>query len=381
MNTSVYLDYNATAPLRPEARAAMLAAFDAVGNPSSVHAAGRRARALVEQARRDIAAVLGAAPADVIFTSGGTEANNLGLLGLAQGNDCDCLLISAIEHSCIRVAARASGLPVLTIAARKDGVTDLGALRTLLNSLPEGSKPLLALMAANNETGVIQPVAEAAALVHAAGGLVHVDAVQAFGKMPLSLAELDADSLAVSAHKIGGPMGMGALALACNTKLAPRSHGGGQERGHRGGTENVAGIAGFAAASRAAMAALPRCDAIAALRDHVQARLLALAPEALAVGADAPRLCNTLCLATPGFAADTQLMAMDLAGFAISSGSACSSGKVKASVAMQALGLPEAHTTGAIRISLGASTTRDELDAFAEAWGEALARAQMKESA
>ncbi len=381
MSSAVYLDYNATAPLRPEARAAMLEAFDEVGNPSSVHAPGRRARGLVEQARRDLALALGAAPADVIFASGGTEANNLGLLGLARANDCDVLLVSAIEHSSVRVAARQAGLPVRTIAARQDGTASLDALRGILDSLPADAKPLLALMAANNETGVIQPVAEAAQMVHEAGGLVHVDAVQAFGKMPLSLAELGADSLAVSAHKIGGPMGMGALALACNTRLAPRSHGGGQERGHRGGTENVPGIAGFAAAVRAALRDLPRCADIAALRDHVQAQLLALAPDAIAVGATAPRLCNTLCLATPGFAADVQLMSMDLAGFAISSGSACSSGKVRASVAMQALGLPEDATTGAIRISLGGSTTRDELDAFAAAWGEARERTRMKESA
>jgi len=317
----------------------------------------------------------------VIFTSGGTEANNLGLLGLARANDCTDLVVSAIEHSCIRVAACASGLPVHTIAARRNGLVDLDALAAILEGLPQGARPLVALMAANNETGVVQPVAEAARMVHAAGGLIHVDAVQAFGKAPLSLADLGADSLAVSAHKIGGPQGVGALALACGTRLAPRSHGGGQERGHRGGTENVAGIAGFAAAAKAAMRDLVHCDEIAALRDDMQAQLLALAPDALAVGADAPRLCNTLCLATPGFAADIQLMSMDLAGFAISSGSACSSGKVKASAAILALGLPGDLPACAIRLSLGGATTAADLTAFADAWGEARARTQMKASA
>ena len=378
---SVYLDYNATAPLRDEARVAMLAAFDAPGNPSSVHAAGRRARSQIEDARRTLAQALGAAPADVIFTAGGTEANNLGLLGVAEANHCTHMLLSSVEHSCIRMAARTADLPMHTIAVTQDGVIDLAALRAALDELPDAARPLLALMMVNNETGVVQPVVEAANMVHAAGGLIHVDAVQGFGKMPLSLGVLDADSLAVSAHKIGGPLGTGALALACGTKLTPRSFGGGQESGHRGGTENVPGILGFAAATKAALADLGHAKAIAALRDHLQARLLSIAPDAMVVGGKAPRLCNTLCIATPGFAADTQLMTMDLAGFAISSGAACSSGKVKASVVMLAMGLPGDLPSCAIRISLGKATTREELDAFADAWGQALVRAHEKESA
>ncbi len=378
---TVYLDYNATAPLRDEARAAMLAAFEAPGNPSSVHAAGRRARAQVEEARRVLAQALGAAPADVVFTAGGTEANNLGLLGVASGNECTHILLSSIEHSCIRVAARTAGLPMHTIPVTPDGVVDLAALQTTLDALPEGARPLLALMMVNNETGVVQPVIEAAHRVHEAGGLIHVDAVQGFGKMPVSLGALGADSLAVSAHKIGGPLGTGALALACGTKLAPRSFGGGQESGHRGGTENVPGILGFAAATKAALADLDHAKDITILRDHLEQRLLSIAPDAVVVGGKALRLCNTLCLATPGFAADTQLMTMDLAGFAISSGAACSSGKVKASVVMLAMGLPGDLPSCAIRISLGKDTTREELDAFADAWGEALVRAREKESA
>jgi len=378
---SVYLDYNATAPMRDEARSAMLAAFEAPGNPSSVHAVGRRARSQVEEARRTMARALGAAPADVVFTAGGTEANNLGLLGVAQANASTDILLSSVEHSCIRVAARNAGLPLHTIAVTQDGMIDLTALQTALDGLPEGARPLLALMMVNNETGVVQPVVEAASMVHEVGGLIHVDAVQGFGKMPVSLGALDADSLAVSAHKIGGPLGTGALILACGTKLAPRSFGGGQESGHRGGTENVPGILGFAAATKAALADLGHATNIATLRDHLETRLLSIAPDAMVVGGKAKRLCNTLCLATPGFAADTQLMTMDLAGFAISSGSACSSGKVKASVVMLAMGLPGDLPSCAIRISLGKATTGEELDAFADAWGEALVRAREKESA
>ncbi len=377
----IYLDYNATAPLRDEARAAMLAAFDAPGNPSSVHAAGRHARARVEDARRTLARAVGAAPADIVFTGGGTEANNLGLLGLLAANRCTHLFVSATEHPCVHAAAEHPGLPVHLIPASADGVFDLDHLRSVLARLDQEARPILALMLANNETGTIQPVAEAAQLMHAAGGFIHVDAVQAFGKMPLSLADLGADTLAVSAHKIGGPMGVGALALACGTKLAPRNLGGGQERGLRGGTENLAGIAGFAAAAAAALTDLDKNDSIRMLRDYLQEQLLAIAPDALVVGGNAPRLGNTLCLATPGFAADTQVMRMDLAGFAISSGSACSSGKVKKSAVLQAMHVPDTFSSCAIRISLGKTTTKDELDSFAAAWGAALASIQEKKSA
>jgi cysteine desulfurase len=378
---SVYLDYNATAPLRAEARAAMLNAFDAPGNPSSVHGAGRTARALVEGSRHTLAKALGAAPSDVIFAAGGTEANNLGVLGLAKANACTVLLLSAVEHSCVRVAAKNSGLPVKTIPVTSDGMIDLAVLSETLGKLDDDARPLLALMMVNNETGVVQPVKQAARMIHDAGGLIHVDAVQALGKMPVSLGALDADALAVSAHKIGGPLGVGALALACGIKLAPRAFGGGQESGHRGGTENVPGIAGFAAACKGALADLEHTGRIEKLRDHVQETLQKRAPDAVIVGLDAPRLCNTLCIATPGFAADLQLMNMDLAGFAISSGAACSSGKVKASVVMLAMGLPGDLPSCAIRISLGKNTAREELDAFAKAWGEALVRTREKEGA
>ncbi len=376
---TVYLDYNATAPLRDEAREAMLAAYGAPGNPSSVHQAGRQARSKVEQARHTLARALGVATSDVIFTAGGTEANNLGLLGLAKANTCTDVLLSAIEHPCIQMAAQNTGLPIHTIDVTGDGALDLAALQGVLDRLDSDSRPLLALMMANNETGVLQPVEEAAKRLHKADGLVHVDAVQAFGKIPVSLASIGADSLAVSAHKIGGPMGVGALALTCGTQLSPRNLGGGQESGHRGGTENVPGIIGFAAAATAAIDDLDHNADMLALRDHVQQRMLVLAPNAVVLGGHAPRLCNTLSIATPGFAADIQVMSMDLAGFAISSGSACSSGKVKSSAVMVAMGLSDALSFCAIRISLGQTTRRQDLDAFVDAWGEALARIQLKE--
>ncbi len=371
---AVYLDYNATAPLREVARTAMLRAYDAPGNPSSVHGAGRKARAMVEEAREVLAGSVGAARSDVVFTAGGTEANNLGLLGLAKANGCSALFISAIEHPCIRDAAANAALPIRIIPVTKDGVIDLEALQSSLQDADSDMRPLLALMAVNNETGVIQPVAEAASLMHEADGFIHVDAVQGFGKIPISLAALGVDSLAVSAHKIGGPMGVGALALACDAKISPRHYGGGQEKGHRGGTENVAGIVGFAAAAKAALSDLVAHNRIEAQRDHLQKSMLDHAPDAVVVGANAPRVSNTLCIATPGFASDTQVMVMDLAGFAISAGSACASGKVKSTSILTAMHLPEKLLGCAIRISLGSSTTHDEIDAFAKAWGSAFAQ-------
>lgn len=377
----VYLDYNATAPLRAEARAAMIDAMDATGNPSSVHAAGRLAKSKLERSRQSIARALGAAAGDVVFTGGGTEANNLGLIGLARANACTHILLSSVEHACIRVAARTLNLPLETLPVTPNGVLDLAVLKTALSALPDGAKPLLCLMLANNETGVIQPVQEASQMLRAVGGFVHVDAVQGFGKIPVNLAQIGADTMAVSAHKIGGPLGVGALALACGTKLEANAYGGGQEFGRRGGTENVPGIAGFAAASGAAIADLDHLQAIEQLRDHLQQSLLALAPGAQVVGANAPRLGNTLCIATPGFSAETQLMAMDLAGFAISSGSACSSGKVKASVVMLAMHLPDDLAANTIRISLGRTSTMEEMDAFANAWGDAYGRKLANEAA
>ena len=353
MQVPVYLDWNATAPLRPEAKAALLAALELVGNPSSVHGPGRAARRVVEQARAQVAALAGVDPAWVLFTSGGTEANNWAVRsGLRP-----LVLAGATEHASVLDAAPAA--PRLPVGS--DGLVDLPALDRLLTG-----PALVSLQLANNETGVIQPVAQAAERVHARGGLLHVDAVQAAGRLVLDRPALGADLLSLSAHKIGGPKGVGALIADPALDLAPLLRGGGQEARRRAGTENVAAIAGFGAAADAARAGLAGMAALAALRDQLEVRLSHAGGQVVA--RHAPRLANTSCVARPGRSAQTQLMALDLAGFAVSAGAACSSGKVAASPVLRAMGLGDAVASSAIRISLGWSTTAAELDRFAEAY-------------
>jgi cysteine desulfurase len=346
----IYLDANATEPLRPAARAAVLAALDTLGNPSSVHRAGRAARRVLEDAREAVAARFGAAPAATVFTSGGTEADALAVHALGAGRR---VIAGATEHDAVRAAAPAAAI----LPVDGDGVADLAALEDLL----AGSGPaLVCLMLANNETGVVQPVAKAAAICRRHGALLHVDAVQAAGRMPVDLAALGADSLAVSSHKLGGPQGAGALLLApAHASVAPLIAGGGQERGRRGGTPALPAIAGFAAAAAADFADLAR------LRDAVEAA--GIAAGAVAVGAGAPRLGNTTCLALPGVRADAQVIALDLAGFAVSAGAACSSGKVAASHVLAAMGLG-ALAGEAIRVSLPWDVREADILAFAAAY-------------
>lgn len=365
---SVYLDHNATAKVRPEAIAAMTRTMENVGNPSSIHAAGRAARAVMEQARADVAALIAAPASTVVFTSGGTEANALAMeSAVAAGTKR--LIVSAIEHDSIRETAAASGVAVEVLPVTADGVADLAWLTARLARWDAADgKPFVALMLANNETGVIQPVAEAAGIVHGAGGWLHVDAIQAAGKIAVDSRALGADTLAVSAHKIGGPQGVGALTFGPRATLARRQHGGGQERGRRGGTENLPGISGFGAAARIAAAGL---GAQAALRDAAAGRLKAAG--AVVVGEASPRLPNTLCVAAPGWTSDLQVMALDLAGVMVSAGSACSSGKVKASPVLAAMGLGDLAAC-AIRVSGGWSTTPQDWNRFAEAWLESFAR-------
>jgi cysteine desulfurase len=369
-----YLDWNATAPLRPEARAAMLAACDVVGNPSSVHAEGRRARALVEEARRNVAALVGAEARNVIFTSGGTEANLLALSPAIERGDDKAprtrLLVSAIEHPSVRCGGRFPAALAAEVAVTADGAVDLAALERRLG---EGGRPLVSIMLANNETGVIQPVAAAAGLAHQAGALVHVDAVQAAGKIHCDINGLGADLMTVSAHKLGGPKGVGALIKRHEgLHLAdPLIRGGGQERGARGGTENVPGIVGFAAAAVAAVANLTEEGArVAALRDRLEAGLRSISPDVVIFGAALERLPNTTAFALPGVRAETALIALDLDGIAVSSGSACSSGKVAASHVLAAMRVDPSLTAGAIRLSLGFSTTEEEVDCFLTAWNK-----------
>ncbi len=348
-----YLDWNATAPLRPEAAVAIGDALALCGNPSSVHRAGRQARQLVERSRDAVAALVGAPPSGIVFTSGGTEANHLALLGCGRA----CLLVSSVEHSSVLDAAHAAE----RIPVGPDGIVDLAALAALLAADP--TPALVSVMLANNETGIIQPIHDIADLAHAHDALVHCDAVQAAGKIPLSLAETGADFVTLSAHKIGGPAGIGALVLAPGSELAPLLRGGGQERNRRAGTENLAGIAGFAAA--AAACDLAEYERVRALRDALEA---ALAPAADIIGATAPRLPNTSAVAMPGVPAETQIIALDLDGVMVSAGAACSSGKVGPSHVLAAMGVAPDIANATIRVSLGWSTTEADIAHFIDAW-------------
>jgi cysteine desulfurase len=362
--TSVYLDYNASAPIRPQAADAVARALGIGGNPSSVHARGREARAVVETARATIAAAVGADLQNLVFTSGGAEADALAIESAVAGGWAP-LIVGAIEHEVVVETARASGAQVHPLPVDERGLYDLDALAALLAGT---SRPFVAMMLANNETGVIQPVTEAARLVRDAGGWLHVDAVQALGKIDIDFNALGADSLALSAHKAGGPQGVGALVFGPRATLTRRLHGGGQERGRRAGTENLAGIAGFAAAVEAAVE--DRVDNTP-WRDAAAARLKAAG--AVIVGEDAPRLGDTLCLAVPDWSSELQVMALDLAGVMVSSGAACSSGKVKPSRVLEAMGLGDL-AKGALRASGGWATTEDDWNRFADAWVEAYGR-------
>jgi len=362
MPTEAYLDWNATAKLRPEAQAAVTAALDVTGNPSSVHGAGRAARRLIEDARDKVAALVGVTARDVVFTSGGTEANMLAL-SPALGAE---LLVSAIEHPSVRSGGRFAAAEDIAVTAA--GVVDLVALeRQLAGRL----RPLVSLMLANNETGVIQPVAEAAALVHAAGGLLHVDAVQGPGRIACDFKALGADLMTLSSHKIGGPQGVGALIRRDGLTLDSQIKGGGQERGARAGTENVAGIAGFGAAAEAARRGwTAEAARMAALRDRLEAGIKAVAPKAVIFGAEAARLPNTTLFSVPGMKAETAVIAFDLEGVAVSSGAACSSGKVSPSHVLAAMGAAPELARGAIRVSLGYATTDEDVGTILKAWGK-----------
>jgi cysteine desulfurase len=369
MPDRVYLDWNATTPLRPEAREAMAAAWDLAGNPSSVHAEGRQARKLVEDARASIAGAIGALSRNVVFTSGGTEANALALtpgLRRAEGVPVARLLVSAIEHASVLAGGRFAAEATFTIKVTRSGLLDLDHLRTMLSN---GPPALVSVMLANNETGALQPIKEAAAIVHAAGGLLQVDAIQALGKRPFDINVISADLVTLSAHKIGGPKGVGALVLAEGVLgLEPQLRGGGQELGRRAGTENVAGIAGFGAAVKAAMAVLEQ-DAVRleSLQNRLESGLREI-PGVIVFAGEVPRLPNTTLFTVPGLRAETAVIGFDLAGIAVSSGSACSSGKVQPSHVLKAMGFGPQLAQGALRLSLGWSTTAAEIDRCLEAW-------------
>jgi cysteine desulfurase len=369
MTDRVYFDWNATAPLRREARGAMLAALDVVGNPSSVHAEGRSARRLIEEARAEVAALVGGEPRNVTFTSGGTEANMLALTPAvrAGGAPCARLLLSAIEHPSVLAGGRFAPAAAERLPVTADGTIDLAALELRL-AADEGPA-LVSLMLANNETGVVQPVSEAARLVHEAGGLLHVDAVQAAGRIPCDINALGADLLTVSGHKIGAPKGVGALVRRAGVLLTALVTGGGQERGLRAGTENVAAVAGFGAAAAVARRDLAGAGTrMTRLRARLEGKLAAAAPEVVIFGAGVERLPNTTLFAVPGMRAETAVIAFDLAGVAVSSGAACSSGKVQPSHVLAAMGVPPGLAQGAIRVSLGPETTESAVDCLIDAW-------------
>jgi cysteine desulfurase len=370
MPDRIYLDWNATTPLRPEAREAMAAAWELSGNPSSVHAEGRQARRLVEDARARVAEAVGASARDIVFTSGGTEANALALTpGLRRASGLavvERLLVSAIEHASVLSGGRFPPEAIEHVGVTRSGLLDLDHLRGLLAG---GPPALVSVMLANNESGAIQPVREAAEIIHQAGGLMHVDAIQALGKIPLDINALGADLVTVSAHKVGGPKGVGALILADSMLgLEPGLRGGGQELGRRAGTENVAGIAGFGAAAKAAMSALERdAGRLEALRSQLESGLRRT-PGVIVFCGDVPRLPNTVLFTVPGLRAETAVIGFDLAGIAVSSGSACSSGKVQPSHVLEAMGVGPDLAQGAVRLSLGWSTTPEDIHRCLEAW-------------
>ncbi len=362
---SIYLDHNASAPVRPEAARAVAEALAEGGNPSSVHASGRAARSRVERARAMIARSVSARSEDLTFTSGGTEANNLAVHAAIRLG-AERIVISAIEHEAVRAAALASGLRVDIWPVGSDGRADLGWLKADLG--PAAGKTLYCLMAANNETGVVQPVAEAGTMIAEAGHLFHVDAVQMTGGGRFDFAGSFATFAALSAHKAGGPQGAGALLTACDAQVGAQIKGGGQEKGRRGGTENVAGIAGFAAAVEASCADTSEARRVASMRDRCESLITARAPEVTVWGGDAKRLPGTLCLSAPGWASEIQVIAMDLKGFAGSAGSACSSGKVRKSQVLEAMGARPEDAASALRVSFGWSNTMNDAEAFANAW-------------
>jgi cysteine desulfurase len=367
-----YLDHNATSPLRPKAAEVVLRVLQLPGNASSVHAEGRAARAEIEAARVSVARLVGSKAKNVVFTSGGTEAANLVLTPsfrrLGQSSPVR-LLMGATEHPCVLNGHRFSTERAASIPVKEDGVLDLAWLKAHLEEVGE-DRVLVSVQLANNETGVVQPIAEIARLVHEHGGLVHTDAVQAAGRIPMDLASLGVDALTLSAHKLGGPKGAGALVLASDQyEIGERLiRGGGQEKNYRAGTENVAAIAGFGAAAELALEGLEQEAArLQKLRDEAEAHVRRTAPDALIVGAGAERLPNTLAFAIPGLKAETALIAFDLAGIALSSGSACSSGKVKRSHVLDAMGVEPALAEGVLRVSLGWTTTKEDVFRFAEA--------------
>ncbi len=369
--TRVYLDNNAAAPLRPEVKAAITQAMELTGNPASVHASGREARMVLEGTRRAICDLIGGQPDWVVLTGSGTEANNLAIKGAAPEHKH--IIVSGLEHPCVAQSSRTCGLTVHEWPVLSSGVADVEWLEHTLRAWPQDNgAPLVTLMLAHNETGVIQPIKRVARLVREAGGRLHVDAVQAAGKIDIDFEDLGCHSLAIAAHKLGGPIGVGALMVAPGNKLTPLIVGGGQERGLRAGGANIIGIAGFGAACKAAKRDLPHFAQLAAWRDAFEDKMRKAGPVKI-FGDQAERLCNTSCIATPGFAGQSQVMALDLEGVCVGSGSACSSGKPRPSAGLVAMGFGDLASTS-IRVTSGWATKPEDYQACVEAWTTAFNR-------
>lgn len=357
MSDHTYLDYNASAPLRPEALSVMTDLMGAPHNASSVHGLGRTGRLAVERAREQVAKLVGAPPNQVIFNSGATEANNTVLKYFADKP----ILVSAIEHPSVLEATE----NLIHIPVDANGIVDLTVLEALLNNHKPG---LVSTMLVNNETGVIQPIAEISALAKSHGAMVHCDAVQAAGRIPLNMTEMGIDFMSLSAHKIGGPQGVGALALGLCGITPSLIYGGGQEKSARAGTENVAGIAGFGIAAE--LASVEEYQKLQTLRDEMEAALLDISPEIIIHGKDVNRVAGTSMFSLPGVKSETMMMALDLDGIAISNGSACSSGTVKTSHVLKAMGAPDDVASSALRISMGWNTNKNDTHRFIESWSK-----------
>lgn len=364
MSERVYLDFNASAPVKPEVTEAVAAAMRLGGNASSVHGEGRAARCRIEEARDSLCQLLGCAPGEVIFTSGGTEANNLALGGV----DAASVMVSAIEHDSVLAAAQASGKPWRTLAVDAAGLVLMEELEAVLEA--SAAPVLVSIMLANNETGVLQPISKIADLVHSRGGILHTDAIQAVGKIPLDFATLGADLLSLSGHKMGGPQGVGALIVRPGVGLRALMVGGGQEMRRRSGTENMPAITGLGVAAELALDDIKMASRIEKLRDGLEMRMEKLCGDIRFFSKDAPRLPNTANFTMPGVRSEIQVMALDLEGVAVSAGAACSSGKVTTSRVLLAMGASEEEAASGIRVSLGPTTSGDHVDRLVGAWNE-----------
>ena len=366
MSVRSYLDYNATAPVRPEVMDAVLEALGFIGNASSVHAEGRSVHGIIERARDRVAQLINVRPQDVIFTSGGTEANNMVFAPALW----ERIIVSPIEHSSVLEPAYRCGAKIVSFPVTADGVIDLAWWGDYLAGQEPGSlhKSLVSVQLANNETGVLQHVERLGADAREHGFTLHVDAVQAVGKVPVDFATLGADFMSLSAHKVGGPQGVGALVQRAGKNLPVLLRGGGQERGQRAGTQNLPGIAGFGMAAVLAKQELPEMDRVAELRDELEQGIRSVAPHALVIGANQKRLPNTSCFAVTPMKAETTVIVLDLSDIAISAGAACSSGKVERSHVLTAMGVDEEYHQAAVRVSLGWATRREEIENFLSAW-------------